>query len=119
VQGRPHAPQGEDWDAAVRDVFAGNTEAMANAFHPQNPGSEQTRTMLADMALGRAFRAGRVGTKEKPAAPVPARSPNRQPADAAPKPGKSWSNPKDVNDLLAAIQANPESVAARMKKGNN
>ena len=106
----------EDWDAAVRDVFGGNTEALSNAFHPQNPGAEQTRVMLADMALGRAFRAGRVGVKEKPAAPPAPRSAGRQPADAAPKTGKSWSNTKDVNDLLAAIQANPAQYA---KKGSN
>lgn len=105
----------EDWDAAVRDVFGGNTQAVHQALNPNNPASEQVRRILGDAALGRALRAGRIGQATQPPAPAPVRSANRQPSDSQPSQARSWSNPKDVDSLLAAIYENPEKYA---QKGN-
>lgn len=86
-----------DFQAEAERVFGGDRAALAQAL--RSPQAAQLRETLADAAMGRAFRAGRIQQPTRATPPANPRSAAR-PAPAAPAPVNEVTDPDAVMAAL-------------------
>ena len=92
----------DDFSAVASEIFpdaANMARALDERFNPQ---AQQTRQMIADAALGRAMRSGKLQAAPTPTPPPGVRSVARQ-ATQAPRAINELMDPEAVDDMIAAM----------------